>query len=143
MNEDSTVTIEEIKEVLLEFSMTPLDKGESVSPFVSRSLDIIDKSGLDYKLNPMGTVVEGTWEQVLEVLGHCFDKMSSDWIVVKSKIKDYSVNFVSLSEIHKLIGEKDTTELVGSLSLENIQTIPLLNKSEFHNKWNIVCFFVS
>ena len=29
--------------VLLEFSMTPLDKGESVSAYVSRSLDIIDK----------------------------------------------------------------------------------------------------
>ena len=29
--------------VLLEFSMTPLGKGESVSEYVSRSLDIIDR----------------------------------------------------------------------------------------------------
>ncbi|MGR3317302.1 MAG: MTH1187 family thiamine-binding protein, partial [Candidatus Anammoxibacter sp.] len=34
--------------VLLEFSMSPLDKGESVSKYVAGSLDIIDKSGLDY-----------------------------------------------------------------------------------------------
>ena len=53
--------------VLLEFSMTPLDKGESISPYVSRSLDIIDKSGVDYRLNPMGTVLEGDWEQVMGV----------------------------------------------------------------------------
>ncbi len=30
--------------VLLEFSMSPMNKGESVSPYVARSLDIIDKS---------------------------------------------------------------------------------------------------
>ena len=34
--------------VLLEFSMSPMDKGESVSPFVSRSLKIIDESGVNY-----------------------------------------------------------------------------------------------
>jgi GDP/UDP-N,N'-diacetylbacillosamine 2-epimerase (hydrolysing) len=39
--------------------------------------------------------------------------------------------------IHALIGKKGTTELVGSLSLENIQTIPFLNKSEFYDKWKI------
>ena len=32
--------------VLFEFAMSPLTKGESVSSFVARSLDIIDKSGL-------------------------------------------------------------------------------------------------
>jgi len=38
--------------VLLEFSMSPLDKGVSLSPYVARSLDIIDKSGLPYQLTP-------------------------------------------------------------------------------------------
>jgi uncharacterized protein YqgV (UPF0045/DUF77 family) len=46
--------------VLLEFSMSPLGKGESVGKYVARSLDIIDKSGVDYRLNPMGTVLEGS-----------------------------------------------------------------------------------
>ena len=50
--------------VLLEFSMSPLGKGESVSEYVSRSLDIIDKSGVEYRLNPMGTVLEGEWDEV-------------------------------------------------------------------------------
>ena len=43
---------------LVEFSMTPLDKGESVGEYVARSLKIIDDSGLPYRLNAMGTVVE-------------------------------------------------------------------------------------
>jgi len=64
--------------LLLEFSMTPLDKGESVSAYVSRSLDIIDKSGLDYRINPMGTVLEGEWDEVMEVVRACYEKMKSD-----------------------------------------------------------------
>lgn len=64
--------------VLLEFSMTPLGKGESVSQYVARSLEIIDKSGLDYRLNAMGTIVEGDIDQVLDVMRKCFDAMAAD-----------------------------------------------------------------
>ena len=64
--------------ILLEFSMIPLDKGESVSKYVARSLDIIDKSGLDYKVNPMGTVIEGEWDDVFKVVKQCFDCMGDD-----------------------------------------------------------------
>ena len=35
--------------VLLEFSISPLDKGQSVSAYVARSLEIIEQSGLDYR----------------------------------------------------------------------------------------------
>ena len=60
--------------ILLEFSMTPLTKGESVSKYVARSLDIIDKSGLEYRLNPMGTVIEGEWDEVFDVVRKCLDR---------------------------------------------------------------------
>ncbi len=78
------------REVLAEFSMTPLDKGESVSPFVARSLDIVDRSGLDYLLTPMGTVLEGTWEEVMEVIGRCFERMREDCNRITCSVKiDY------------------------------------------------------
>ncbi len=64
--------------VLLEFSMTPLGQGESVSPFVARSLKIIDESGLDYRLHAMGTIIEGDIEQVLDVVKRCFEAMAAD-----------------------------------------------------------------
>lgn len=64
--------------LLLEFSMTPLGKGESVSKYVSRSLDIIDKSGLPYRLNPMGTVLEGNWDECFAVVRKCYERMSKD-----------------------------------------------------------------
>ncbi len=73
--------------VLLEFSMTPLDKGESVSKYVSRSLEIIDNSGLSYKLNPMGTCIEGEWDEVFGVVKKCYDRMSEDCSRISVQIK--------------------------------------------------------
>jgi uncharacterized protein (TIGR00106 family) len=64
--------------LLLEFSMTPLGKGESVGKYVARSLDIIDRSGLEYRLNPMGTVIEGEWDEVMGVVKDCLERMRKD-----------------------------------------------------------------
>jgi uncharacterized protein (TIGR00106 family) len=76
--------------VLLEFSMSPLGKGESVGKYVSRSLQIIDASGVDYRLNPMGTVLEGEWDEVFQVVKRCYDRMRRDCNRISCSIKvDY------------------------------------------------------
>lgn len=60
-------------------SMTPIGKGESVSEYVARVVDIVDRSGLDYVLTPMGTIVEGeSWEQVMSVLKEGFESLKKD-----------------------------------------------------------------
>lgn len=64
--------------VLLEFSIAPLEQGASVGNYVARCLDIIDRSGLDYRLHAMGTIVEGELPQVLAVLQACFDALAAD-----------------------------------------------------------------
>ena len=64
--------------VLVQFSISPMDKGESVSLYVARSLDIIDKSGLEYQLHAMGTIVEGEMDEVMAVLQKCLEAMASD-----------------------------------------------------------------
>jgi uncharacterized protein (TIGR00106 family) len=59
--------------VLIEFAMSPQSaRGESLSPHVARMLDIIDRSGLAYQLTPMGTILEGSWDDVMKVVGDCF-----------------------------------------------------------------------
>ncbi len=73
--------------VLIEFSMTPLDKGESVSKYVARSLDIIDSSGVPYRLGPMGTCLEGEWDEVFGVVRQCYERMSQDCDRVSCMIK--------------------------------------------------------
>jgi uncharacterized protein (TIGR00106 family) len=76
--------------VLLEFSMSPLGKGESVGKYVARSLEIIEKSGVDYRLNPMGTVLEGEWDEVFAVVKRCYDRMRKDCNRISCSIKlDY------------------------------------------------------
>ena len=76
--------------VLLEFSMFPIDKGESLSPFVARSLDIIDRSGVDYRCHAMGTTLEGEFEEVMEVVKECFGAMAEDCNRIECSIKlDY------------------------------------------------------
>ena len=76
--------------VLLEFSLYPTDKGESVSEYVKRNLEIIDDSGLPYRLGPMGTCLEGEYDEVMAVVKECFDRMSADCGRVACQIKiDY------------------------------------------------------
>ena len=76
--------------VLLEFSMSPLDKGDSLSPYVARSLDIIDKSGLPYQLTPMGTIVEGEWDEVMALVTACYQRMSQDCSRISTSMRiDY------------------------------------------------------
>lgn len=76
--------------ILLEFSMSPLGKGESVSPFVAKSLELIDQSGLEYRLNPMGTVLEGEWDDVFRVVRQCFEEMRKECPRITATIKlDY------------------------------------------------------
>jgi uncharacterized protein (TIGR00106 family) len=64
--------------MLLEFSMYPLGKGESVGEYVARSLEIVDRSGLPYRLHAMGTVIEGEWDECFAVVKECFEAMQKD-----------------------------------------------------------------
>ena len=45
-----------------------MDKGESVSEYVGRCLEVIDASGLEYRLGPMGTCIEGEFDDVMAVI---------------------------------------------------------------------------
>lgn len=63
---------------LLDFSITPLGAGESVSQYVARCVDVIDKSGLDYRLHAMGTEVEGEVGQLLDLLKQCVEALAVD-----------------------------------------------------------------
>lgn len=73
--------------VMLEFSIFPIDKGVSLSPYVSRCLDIVDRSGVPYKINPMGTVLEGDWDTVFGVVKSCYEELCVDCDRIEVAIK--------------------------------------------------------
>lgn len=76
--------------VLLEFAMAPHGQGESLSAHVARILDVIDRSGVSYQLTPMGTILEGEWDEVMAVVGACFRTLAADFprVVLNLKV-DY------------------------------------------------------
>ena len=73
--------------MLAEFSITPIGKGTSVSKYVARCLDLVDRSGLDYRLNPMGTVVEGPFDEVFALIARCHKAAARDCARVSTIIK--------------------------------------------------------
>jgi uncharacterized protein (TIGR00106 family) len=73
--------------VLAELSIWPMDKGESVGAYVGRVLDLIDRSGLPYKLGPMGTCVEGELPQILDLVGRCHALLEKDSNRITCSIK--------------------------------------------------------
>ena len=76
--------------VLVEFSMFPTDKGESVSEYVAQIIDVIDKSGIVYQLTPMGTILEGSWDEVMSVITSCFKTLQPQSNRITTSVKiDY------------------------------------------------------
>ena len=73
--------------VLLEFAMAPGGKGESVSEYVARILDVIDRSGVTYQLTPMGTILEGEWDAVMGVVTACFRALERDCTRIGMNLK--------------------------------------------------------
>ena len=64
--------------VIIEFSIFPLDKGVSLSPYVARAVKIVKESGLPYRFGPMSTSIEGEWEEAMAVVNNCFAELKSD-----------------------------------------------------------------
>ncbi len=78
--------------VLLEFAMFPTSgdcrDGTSVSQYVSRIIDMIDRSGAAYQLTPMGTVVETeTVREALEIVALAYEQLEEDCERVYSSLK--------------------------------------------------------
>lgn len=74
--------------VLLEFAMFPTDKGESVSPYVSKVIEMIRESGVTYQLTPMGTIIETeTMPKALAIVQQAYDVLEPDCDRVYSSLK--------------------------------------------------------
>ena len=64
--------------MLAEFSIHPIGQGASISKYVARAVDVVEKSGLPYRLTPLGTVIEGEWDEVMQVIRQCRDTVTAD-----------------------------------------------------------------
>jgi uncharacterized protein (TIGR00106 family) len=95
---------------LVDFSVFPLDKGESVGDYVARCLKIVEQSGLEYQCHAMGTTIEGDIEQVFNVVKLCVSELATDCNRVECMMKldyrkGYNEELISrLARIEKQVG---------------------------------------
>ncbi len=62
--------------LMIEFSVTPVDQGESVAQFAAEAIELISRSGLQYKVGPMATTIEGDPGKVLMTLADCLQELA-------------------------------------------------------------------
>lgn len=76
--------------MIAQFSIVPLGVGVSVSQYIARVINIVDESGLPYKLHAMGTIVEGDWDQVMALIKKCRDILMDEVerLLIDIKIDD-------------------------------------------------------
>ncbi len=75
---------------MVEFSVVPMGKGSSVSAVIADVMKIVVASGVSYRANPMGTVLEGDWDAVMGVVKACHDAVmkNADRAVTTIKVDD-------------------------------------------------------
>ncbi len=64
--------------VVANLAIFPLGRSERLGEFVARVLRVINKSGLDHRLGPMGTALEGDFDRVMQVAGQCMKELEKD-----------------------------------------------------------------
>jgi uncharacterized protein (TIGR00106 family) len=57
--------------MILEFSTYPIGSGESLSEAVADVVELVEQSGLPYQTHAMGTVVEGEWDELMDLVKQC------------------------------------------------------------------------
>lgn len=85
--------------MIAEISVIPIGTGISLSKYIARAVGIIEQSGLEYKVTDMGTIVQGEWQEVLDVAKRChyevMDEAGRVYTIIKideRKDKKYSLD---------------------------------------------------
>jgi uncharacterized protein (TIGR00106 family) len=77
--------------MLAELEIVPIGtKSASLSSLLAEVAKRIDASGLDYRVGPMGTVVEGEWDALMRLAKECHQAMlqSADRVMTTIRIDD-------------------------------------------------------
>lgn len=61
--------------MIASFSIIPIGVGEELKEYIAEIVNLVDNSGLNYKLGAMQTTIEGEMVQVMDVIMKCHDLM--------------------------------------------------------------------
>ena len=76
--------------MLVELSINPLGHGTHMSQDLAPILKLIDDSGLRYGLTPLGTCIEGEWDELMALVKNCHDQARalSSHVMTTVRIED-------------------------------------------------------
>ena len=77
--------------MVVNFSIVPIGKGRSLSTQVAEVLRIVSESGINYKLHAMGTILEGDWDKIMNLIKKCHKRIlkDSDRVLTTITIDDH------------------------------------------------------
>ena len=77
--------------MLAELEIVPIGtKSASLSDLLVEVAKLVDQSGLDYRVGPMGTVVEGDWDRIMQLAKQCHQAIlkSADRVMTTIRVDD-------------------------------------------------------
>ncbi|MGD0466884.1 MAG: MTH1187 family thiamine-binding protein [Terriglobales bacterium] len=77
--------------MVLELTIIPLGRGRSISSDMVDLIKIIEGSGLDYRMTAFGTLIEGTWDQLMDVSKQCHfaTRKKTERVLTMMRLDDY------------------------------------------------------
>lgn len=77
--------------MVLELTIIPRGKGRSTSEDIANLVKIIEDSGLDYQMTAFGTLVEGTWDQLMDLAKQCHFEIrkTSERVLTMMRLDDH------------------------------------------------------
>lgn len=73
--------------MLVQVNITPVGSGEHLAESVSKVIEVIAESGMDYQVTAMGTLVEGPADRVWPLVRRCHDLARRDHARVVTEIR--------------------------------------------------------
>ncbi len=77
--------------MLMELTVIPLGRGRSLSGDLAKIVGLIDDSKLPYKVTEFGTLIEGSWEELMDIAKRCHTaiRKKTDRVLVLIRLDDY------------------------------------------------------
>jgi uncharacterized protein YqgV (UPF0045/DUF77 family) len=83
--------------------VVPLEKSDLAMEIVDRSIEVIQKSGLNYSVSAFETSVDGTWDEIISLLSNLKSQLNNE------DIDDALINVkFQISNGKSLVGEDKT-----------------------------------
>lgn len=75
----------------MELTAIPLARGRSLSGDLAEVIGLIDESKLPYKVTEFGTMIEGSWDELMDIAKRCHTtiRKKTDRVLILMRIDDY------------------------------------------------------